>query len=91
MSMSFELTQEEQHPRSQVKKIVEEFYQIPKGGEIRNESAKAAIILSYIQHLEAKYKKQGQPMEEEDIAALGFDIDALKQGKLRPAPLSADQ
>ncbi|MEK7509282.1 MAG: hypothetical protein AAB605_01060 [Patescibacteria group bacterium] len=84
-------TDEEPYPRDKIKKIVDEFYAHEKnGGVIPNEVEKAAVILSYIEHLQAKYRKQGQPMTERDIATLGFDIDALREGKLRASALHGE-
>ncbi|OGG73098.1 hypothetical protein A3A38_00475 [Candidatus Kaiserbacteria bacterium RIFCSPLOWO2_01_FULL_53_17] len=73
----------EAYPRDKIKKIVDEFYAREKnGGVIANEAEKAAFILSYIQHLKDKHAKEGVPMTDRDIAALGFNKLALEKGKL---------
>lgn len=81
-------THEELYPRERMQAIVNEFYARQKdGGVIPEEAEKATFILSYIEHLQDKYEKNGQPMTERDTAALGFDVDALRKGILRASPL----
>ena len=79
---------EETYPREKIRKILNEFSAREKGGgAIESEAEKAAFILSYIQYLQDKRAKEGQPMTERDTAALGFDIDALRKGILSASPV----
>ena len=75
--------------------ITREFYAAGQdGGKVENESEKAAVILEYINGLMTKYESRNNaPMPKREINAYGYDLDALKEGRLRPAPLkkSADQ
>ena len=71
-----------EYPKSAVRSIVEEFYE-NKGGTIPDEEKKARKLLEYIQALQVKYAKKGRQMSEKDIMSLGFDVDELKNGRIR--------
>jgi|SRR3989344_2915822 len=78
--------------------IVREFYDSRRfDRDIPDEKEKAAVLLDYIEHLKQKYESENQKNDRPDkdvnkeIAALGFDIDALREGKIRSARLSEEE
>lgn len=76
--------EKEKNTELSIKKIVKEFYDRKEdGGVIENESEKAKKVLDYIEFLKKKYERQGMPMNQKNVEALGFDVEALQRGELR--------
>ncbi len=75
---------EREKPPSRVKTIVKDFYNWQKehpGEDLRDEG-RATILLAEILRFQ---KKQG--LDSSELGVYGFDVEALKQGILRTAPL----
>ncbi len=86
MSVERRRSGQEVYTHDRIKKIVDEFYTSQRANvPLEDEAEKARILLAYIEHLKAKYAKNNNPMGERDIAALGFDIEELKKGRIRAA------
>ena len=67
--------------------IVKDFYgHGSDGSKMDGENAKAAILLAYIRELQGRREGTSHPMPDKDAADLGFDIDELSRGRIRPSP-----